>query len=201
MAALVCLRASAGAALSLLTCPTNSPRPSPRPHSDEEANLLRHYRPNATVVTISNIHDFAPRNVTCSNRNGIMFVGNFNHPPNQQVRAGKARKRGQLSSCPSMNAACHRMWPHCVHSSTSCLACSSSQQSPPCAAPHTHTQAVEHLLKEVLPIVKNLLPPELAEEFRVHIVGSNQVGARGCMAWLPGASACILPFDHTLVSA
>jgi hypothetical protein len=54
-------------------------------------------------------------------------------------------------------------------------ACQGAQPAPPPPPPPPPLQAVEHLLKEVLPIIKNLLTPEEVEEFRVHIVGSNQV--------------------------
>ncbi len=55
------------------------------PCSHDEKELLKQYCPTCNVAIISNIHDFTPANTSCVGRSGIMFVGNFNHLPNQQA--------------------------------------------------------------------------------------------------------------------
>jgi hypothetical protein len=90
-----------------------------------------------------------------------------------------------------------------LHSSTRRVCCWLTKHSTRTSPPHPLTpsplpfppQAVEHLLLEVLPIIKNLLPPELMQEFRVHIVGSNSVSgaeaAAPVFAHLTSTTCCI----------
>ena len=53
--------------------------------SDVEIDLISRYLPTANIVVISNIHDFVPRQTTCSGRSGILFVGSFAHIPNEKA--------------------------------------------------------------------------------------------------------------------
>ena len=52
--------------------------------SHEEVPAIRHYRPDARVAVLSNIHDLppAPPTTTCEGRSGLLFVGNMLHFPN-----------------------------------------------------------------------------------------------------------------------
>ncbi|KAF5829252.1 glycosyl transferases group 1-domain-containing protein [Dunaliella salina] len=54
--------------------------------SDVEASVIKRYLPDASVTVISNIIGFRGIKTSrlCFDRNGILFVGNFNHLPNQQ---------------------------------------------------------------------------------------------------------------------
>ncbi|KAI8464632.1 MAG: hypothetical protein J3K34DRAFT_439855 [Monoraphidium minutum] len=56
--------------------------------STTEQQLLRQLVPGIQVHVVSNVHDVrvAGRQPEgCADRKGILFVGNFNHPPNQQA--------------------------------------------------------------------------------------------------------------------
>eukprot|EP00887_Chlorella_sp_A99_P006816 scaffold2.g6816.t1 len=54
--------------------------------SEDEIDVIRHYRPDATVMVISNIHEVPEQQPTsCAGRDGLLFVGNMNHPPNWQA--------------------------------------------------------------------------------------------------------------------
>jgi O-antigen biosynthesis protein len=54
--------------------------------SDIEFKLLKHYKPGARIAIVSNVHTLHKHSMsTCSSRNGVMFVGNFNHHPNNQA--------------------------------------------------------------------------------------------------------------------
>jgi len=53
--------------------------------STTEVNVLQHYLPTASVVVVSNIHVPHGSTVPCSVRKGALFVGNLNHPPNNQA--------------------------------------------------------------------------------------------------------------------
>jgi O-antigen biosynthesis protein len=59
--------------------------------SPTELELLQRLVPTAHVAVVSNVHDFSSsgrKPEGCASRRGLLFVGNFNHPPNQQaVRA------------------------------------------------------------------------------------------------------------------
>lgn len=56
--------------------------------STTEQQLLRHLMPGIPVHVVSNVHDVHVSGKPpegCRDRKGILFVGNFNHPPNQQA--------------------------------------------------------------------------------------------------------------------
>jgi len=56
--------------------------------STTEMQLLRQLVPGIQVHTVSNVHDVHVSGKPpegCNDRHGILFVGNFNHPPNQQA--------------------------------------------------------------------------------------------------------------------
>jgi glycosyltransferase involved in cell wall biosynthesis len=56
--------------------------------STTEQQLLRQLTPGARIHVISNVHDAHVSSKPpegCADRRGILFVGNFNHPPNQQA--------------------------------------------------------------------------------------------------------------------
>jgi len=66
--------------------------------SPDEVDIIKHYRPNAQIAVVSNIHDLSSDGVDedndnssnddpgyCSSRTGILFVGNMNPPPNRQA--------------------------------------------------------------------------------------------------------------------
>lgn len=50
-----------------------------------EVEVIKHYRPSAQVLVVSNIHNIRPTTTTCEQRSGLLFVGNFNHKPNNQA--------------------------------------------------------------------------------------------------------------------
>lgn len=61
--------------------------------SEDEVEVIKHYRPNATVMVVSNIHEVpALEPTSCSGRSGLLFIGNMNHPPNWWV--GHAARGG-----------------------------------------------------------------------------------------------------------
>lgn len=52
--------------------------------SEDEIEIIKHYRPNATVLVISNIHEVPEQQLTsCNDRSGLLFIGNMNHRPNR----------------------------------------------------------------------------------------------------------------------
>ena len=56
--------------------------------STTEQQLLRQLVPGIQVHVVSNVHDVHVSGKPpegCADRRGILFVGNFNHPPNQQA--------------------------------------------------------------------------------------------------------------------
>ncbi len=54
--------------------------------SDEDKKALKEFYPDETkVTTISNVHQFLDETKPVSNRKGLLFVGGFSHPPNQDA--------------------------------------------------------------------------------------------------------------------
>jgi len=50
--------------------------------TDDDRQVLRKEIPQLPVAVIPNIHDVLPRTKPFNKRAGLLFVGNFNHPPN-----------------------------------------------------------------------------------------------------------------------
>lgn len=53
--------------------------------SPVEKAILEQYCPNARVEILSNIHDIYGSKTDYAERNGILFIGGFNHPPNSDA--------------------------------------------------------------------------------------------------------------------
>jgi GT2 family glycosyltransferase len=53
--------------------------------SDEERELVARLRPDATVVTIPNVHDVPLSRTPFRDRSGLLFVGSWAHPPNRDA--------------------------------------------------------------------------------------------------------------------
>lgn len=50
--------------------------------TEDEKEILQHMAPDARIEVIPNIHEVVPVNVPYAERKGLLFVANFNHPPN-----------------------------------------------------------------------------------------------------------------------
>jgi GT2 family glycosyltransferase len=55
--------------------------------STAEIEVIHSYKPDAHVVLVSNVHEIQPTSSQCKPRRGLLFVGNFNHVPNNQAIA------------------------------------------------------------------------------------------------------------------
>lgn len=53
--------------------------------SDEERDILRRETPGAHIELLSNIHDVAAPSQGFESRRGLLFVGGFGHPPNEDA--------------------------------------------------------------------------------------------------------------------
>lgn len=53
--------------------------------SEYERDLLAQLEPDADVRVLSNVHEVPASPVTLNGRSGVIFVGNFNHPPNRDA--------------------------------------------------------------------------------------------------------------------
>jgi glycosyltransferase involved in cell wall biosynthesis len=60
--------------------------------SDEERDILVHEAPSARVERVSNIHDAVGRSAPFASRKGLLFVGGFGHPPNEDAVRWFARE-------------------------------------------------------------------------------------------------------------
>ncbi len=52
---------------------------------DDKTALKEFYSDESKVTTISNVHQFLGETTNASNREGLLFVGGFSHPPNQDA--------------------------------------------------------------------------------------------------------------------
>jgi O-antigen biosynthesis protein len=53
--------------------------------SGDERDILANETPSSRVALVSNIHDVAGRSEPFSSRSGLLFVGGFGHPPNEDA--------------------------------------------------------------------------------------------------------------------
>ena len=53
--------------------------------SDAEQTILAQEAPSAAIECVSNIHDALGRDRPFESRNGLLFVGGFGHPPNEDA--------------------------------------------------------------------------------------------------------------------